>query len=183
MKRFLAFISVLLVTVGLSASGRAGAAGSDQFTLSADFTGLYPNADLTVPVTVHNLQTYDVAVRAATVIVGDASAACGATNVVAHLFSGDVVVASGAGATIPVRLQMLAGAPDACQGVTFPLTFDAHGVIVNFAGRTAGSTPTSGFAITGFGSGVQMLGAVGLAVALAGLLLAGRRTKLSSEGQ
>ena len=156
-------------------SGTANAA-DQQFTLSADYSGLYPNADVTVPVTVHNPLSYDLAVHTADVRVGDASPTCTADNVVAHSFSGDVVVPAGRDGTMPIRMQMSAAAPDTCQDATFPLSFAASGGPANSAGPAAASGASGGFAFTGAEIATTALfGAA--ALALGGLLLATRRRR------
>lgn len=167
MKRLAALIPVVIVLV-LCASGgtTAGAAPTNDFTMSADFTGLYPGARLTAPVTVHNSRSFAIDVKAATVLVADASPTCLAGNVVAHSFSGDVRVPANGTTTVPVRMEMVASAPDACQGAVFPLTFAAEGVVVG------GSNPSAsgGFAFTG-ASGVQALVGIGVGAIVFGLLL------------
>ena len=169
------FVAATFVAVATLFSGGTVAAGAtpppgQAFTLSADFVGLYPGADLTVPVTAHNSQQYALIDKTAVVSVGNASPQCVAANVTAHSFSGDVTVPAGGSATIPVRMQMSAAAPDACQGATFPLGFSATGQPVGV------QPPGSGFAFTGLGSGSLALAGLGTVSVLAGLaLLAIRR--------
>lgn len=168
MKRLAALIPVVIVLVLCAAGGtNAGAAPTNDFTMSADFTGLYPGARLTAPVTVHNSRSFAIDVKAATVLVADASPTCVAGNVVAHSFSGDVRVPANGTTTVPVRMEMVASAPDACQGAVFPLTFAAEGVVVG-----GGSNPSTagGFAFTG-PSGVQALVGIGVGAIVFGLLL------------
>ncbi len=158
--------AVLVVPVGT-----AGAA-EQEFTLSVTYSGLYPNADLSVPVVVHNAQPFDLAVHSADVAVGDASPACPAENLIARSFVGDVVVGAGRDGTIPIRMQMPASAPDACQGATFPLRFRASG---SPAGRDT-SDEASGFAFTGAESASTAL-AGSIALGFGALLLAARRRR------
>ena len=72
-----------------------------QFTLTTAYSGLYPNADVSVPVTVHNPAAYDLAVHTADVRVGDASPGCPAANLEASSYSGDVVAPPHGDAVIP----------------------------------------------------------------------------------
>ena len=179
MKRLL--LTLPIMVAGLVAlappSARAGS-NAEQFTLSVSFVGLYPNADLDVPVAVQNPQSYALAVRTATVAVGDASPQCTRTNVTAQSFVGDVTVPAGQSSTIPIRMHMLASAPDTCQGATFPLTFTATGEPI--AATNPNSSPNSspgGFAFTGFGVGGQYLAALGLAAVASGAILLIRRRR------
>ena len=165
-RRLFALLAVPLAMLTVSGIGVARAATDHDFVLSADFRGLYPNADLLVPVSVYNPQRYDLAVHAATAIVSDAGPQCPATNVIAHTFSGDVVIPSHRTAIVSVRMQMLASAPNECQGAVFPLTFDARAEIVN---GTKG--PTGGFAFTGAGAGLDALAVLGILAVGGGLTL------------
>ena len=118
---------VLLVATVVTVPVAVAHAADVQFTLTTDYTGLYPNADVSVPVTVHNPEAYRLAVHTADVRVGDASPACSAANLEASSYSGDVIAPAHGDTTIPIRMHMLASAPDACQGATFPLSFTASG--------------------------------------------------------
>ena len=180
MKRLLLLPLFLALIVGASTSTTVGAAHGEVFLMSAHFSGLYPNADLTAAVSVHNSQTYAIAVQAATVIVKDAGPDCLAENVIADSFSGDIVVPARGEADVPVRMQMLASAPDTCQGAVFPLTFAAQGVIVGQA--SSNPTASGGFAFTGAGAGVQALVGIGVGAIVFGLLLVARRRFEVVEG-
>lgn len=153
------------------AGGTAAGAADHRFTLSANFVGLYPNAVVDVPVTVHNPLDYDLAVHSASVRVGDASPACTSTNLQAQSFTGDVVVRAGTDGTIPLRMHMPASTPDACQGATFPLVFTASGA------PASGTDPTgsSGFAFTGAETGTLVL--IGASACVVGRLLIRRRDR------
>ena len=170
MRRLLALLAftaaACLVPVG------AAAHAVTDFTLSADFVGLYPNANVDIPVTVHNPQSYAIAVHAASMVIGDASPTCTAANVSAQNFSGDVTVPAGGTATFPIRMHMYASAPDACQGATFPLTFTASGASLAAGSRDGG---LSGFAFTG-AEPVPLAVVGGVAVALGAVLLRRRRS-------
>ena len=172
MHRFAA--AVLLAAAVLVVPTGTASAAEREFTLSATYSGLYPNADVSVPVTVHNPQTFDLAVHSAAVTVGDASPACRAGNLIATSFVGDVVVAAGRDGAVPIRMQMPASAPDACQGATFPLTFTATGAPTSPGQSAVDTEATGGFAFTG--AEVTTTAVVGAgALALGSLLLATRR--------
>jgi hypothetical protein len=138
--------------------------------LSAQVTGLFPNATITAHVRVHNSQQYRLTVQTASVTVDDASSACRHTNVTARMVASTVDVAARADAFLPIELHMVAGAPDACIGASFPLIFDATGVLDETA------RPRK-IPFTGIGSFTIALALVGLLVAFVGiaLLTAARR--------
>ena len=180
MKRLLLTLPIIVAGLIALAPSSARAASNQQFNLSVSFVGLYPTADLDVPVTVHNPQSYALAVRTATVVVGDANPRCTRASVRAQSFAGDVTVPAGGSSTIPVRMHMLASAPDACQGATFPLTFTATGEPI--AASNPNSSPSSalgGFAFTGFGVGGQFIAALGLAAVASGAILLLRRRRVA----
>ena len=52
---------VLLVATAVAVPNAVAHAADVQFTLTTNYTGLYPDADVSVPVTVHNPATYDLA--------------------------------------------------------------------------------------------------------------------------
>jgi len=170
--------AVLLVASVVTLTATVAGAADTQFTLTTNYTGLYPDADVTVPVTVHNPMAYDLAVHTANVQVGNATPGCTADYLEASPFSGDIVAPAHGDTTIPIRMHMLASAPDACQGATFPLSFSA-------SGSPLGAPPsegTSGFAFTGANSWITTL--VGIAALGSGLVLLfarrGRPTGASS---
>ena len=91
-----------------------------------------------------------------------------------------MTVPAGGSSTIPVRMHMLASAPNACQGATFPLTFTATGEPI--AASNPNSSPNSslgGFAFTGFGGGGQFIVALGLAAVASGAILLLRRRRVA----
>src|SRR4051812_46907912 len=165
--------TVLLVAAVVTLSATVANAADTQFTLTTSYTGLYPDADVTVPVAVHNPKAYDLAVHTAVVQVGDASPGCAAGYLDASSFSGDVIAPAHGDATIPIRMHMLASAPDSCQGATFPLRFAA-------SGSPVGVQPPDGngaFAFTGSDSWSTTLVGVGALASGLVLLFARRRRR------
>jgi len=162
--------AVLLVASVVTLTATVAGAADTQFTLTTNYTGLYPDADVTVPVTVHNPMAYDLAVHTAAVQVGNANPGCTADFLEASSFSGDVVAPAHGDTTIPIRMHMLASAPDACQGATFPLSFSA-------SGSPLGAQPSDGssFAFTGADSWGTTLVGVGALVSGLVLVFARRR--------
>jgi hypothetical protein len=166
----LLLVSAIVIPTGIAS------ADATEFTLATTVGGLYPGADVQVPVRVHNPMPYDLAVHSADVRVGDASSTCTAANLRASSFSGDVVAAAHGDATLPIRLHMLGSSPDACQGATFPLTLTGSGAPLGGSGDNGGGDGggAGGFAFTGGDPrATTVLGAAALIAGL--LLLAGRR--------
>jgi LPXTG-motif cell wall-anchored protein len=169
--------AVLLAASVVTLTATVAGAADTQFTLTTNYTGLFPDADVTVPVTVHNPMAYDLAVHTADVQVGNASTGCAAGYLEASSFSGDVVAPAHGDATVPIRMHMLASAPDACQGATFPLSFTASGSPLG----VQPSGDSGGFAFTGTDSWITTLvGAGALASGVVFLVARRRRPGASS---
>ena len=185
-----AVVGVVALGRPLPASASSSAAttrpaATTSFELTGDVTGIYPNATVVAPVRVHNSEQYALTVERTQVLIGDAAAGCDAANLTATAVGPPVVVAAGGVANIPIQVHMLASAPDACQGATFPLTFVAEGVVDDGStngspigstnGSADGSAP-SAMPFTGAGRGLMVLLIAGTAALLTGwLLLAARR--------
>jgi hypothetical protein len=135
-----------------------------MFTLHADVHGLYPNGTVTAPVRVDNPQSRPLRVLSASVTIGDASAACPASNLSAESFVGSIPVAPHSDGIVPVKVHMAATAPDACQRATFPLTLHAVGELV--AAQTVPRHRTMPF--TGAANAILMA-AAGLTLVVIGL--------------
>ena len=167
---------VLLVATAVAVPNAVAHAADVQFTLTTNYTGLYPDADVSVPVTVHNPAAYDLAIHTADVRVGDATPSCAASNLEASSYSGDVVAPAHRDATIRIRMHMVASAPDTCQGATFPLSFTGTGAPV---GVQPDSSGVGGFAFTGANAWTTTI--VGVGALVAGLALIGIRRRRPSE--
>ncbi len=170
---------MLLVATAVAVPNAVAHAADVQFTLTTNYTGLYPDADVSVPVTVHNPAAYDLAIHTADVRVGDANPGCPAANLEAASYSGDVVAPSHQDATITIRMHMPAAAPDACQGATFPLSFTGTGTPLGVQPDSSGG---DGFAFTGANSWTTTLVGVGaLGIGLALILVRRRRPSEASS--
>jgi hypothetical protein len=119
-------------TVVLSGTGAAGApsqpvtavaATAGSFPISGDIAGLYPGAQLPLVLTVHNPQHFAIVVTTLSVSVGDAAPGCTAANLTATSFSGQLQVPALGAAAVSVHVTMVHSAPNACQGVVFPLHY------------------------------------------------------------
>jgi hypothetical protein len=154
-----------LVLVGLSApSVRA----QDGFEIAGEVDGLYPGADATLEARVSNPHPFAIRVISTTASALDASPACPASMIEIGDLTAAVVIPPGGSGSVPLDVRLSAGAPDDCQGATWPLEFTG----------TAVGTPTSGL------PGTSMLDprtpatllAIG-AVLLVGALIAGSRDR------
>jgi hypothetical protein len=160
-----ACVVAALVLVGLSASAVHAA---DTFEIAGEVDGLYPGADTTLDARVTNPHPFGIRVISTTVTVFDASLGCPASMLEIDDSQATAEVPAGGTGTVPLDVRMSRGAPDACQGATWPLAF---------AGTAVG-TPTIGL------PGTSMLGpqspvvlaAIG-AVLLVGALIAGGRDR------
>ena len=94
-----------------------------QFTITGSATGLYPGATKSLPLTIHNPYHFAIYVKSITVTAGNASLSCPASNLVTSNFTGNRRVPRMGERTVVVPIQMVSGAPDACQDATFPLTY------------------------------------------------------------
>jgi hypothetical protein len=181
-------VFLLAVTLVLSVVGRASAqpAPPSGFVLTAQFSGLYPGANLVMPVTLHNPQGMPLTVSSASATVSSPVPACSPTNVSVQPFAGAQPLAAGSSGMIPMRISMLGNAPDACQGVAFELSFDAMAsadpVPTNGSGHGATSPADSraAMAFTGAGPFTEILALAGVALVLIGALLT-RRARVGSE--
>lgn len=97
------------------------------FSMSGSVSGLYPGGSATLTLQFVNNQSFPIAVGSASASAGDASAGCPATWLAIGPVGGfPVTVAAHSSASRPVTVQLVHAAPDACQRVTFPLTFTAQ---------------------------------------------------------
>jgi len=96
---------------------------SPAFGITGSIGGLYPGASLSLKLTATNHESFRITVTSISTTVHDASASCPAHYLTVGDYTGSLVVpVSGAGSVhVPVHLSHAAG--NACQGVTFPLTY------------------------------------------------------------
>jgi hypothetical protein len=158
-----ACVVAALVLVGLSASS---VHAEDAFEIAGEVDGLYPGADTTLDARVTNPHPFPIRVISTTVNVRDASSGCPASMLDIGDAQATAEVPAGGTSTVRLEVRMSRSAPDACQGVTWPL---------EFAGTAIG-TPTSGLPGTSMldPRSPVFLAAIG-AVLLVGALIAGGR--------
>jgi hypothetical protein len=98
--------------------------------MSGDVDGLYPGADLPVPVRIDNVRTRPVRVRSIRVEVGDAAPDCRSGYLRVRSGRGRVRVPARSTRRVRLRARMSPRATDACQGRSFPLTFRARAEVL-----------------------------------------------------
>jgi hypothetical protein len=157
-------IAALLLT-GVSASS---ARAQDGFAISGEVDGLFPGADVTLDARVTNPHPFAIRVMSTSATVLDASEGCPASMLQVGDSQAPVEVPPGGTGIVPLDVRMSRNAPDACQGVTWPLRFTG----------TAIGTPTSGLPGTNMidPRSLPALIAIGVAL-LSGALIAGSRAR------
>lgn len=154
--------------------------------ITGGVAGLYPGADATLRMEVIN--PHDFAIRVASVAVTVHSAPdCAASLLRVDTAVRDVDIPQSRTGIVPLDVHLDRRAPDACQGVTFPLTFtatatDASGEAGQQPGSVGpprpGGTPGENIAVTGVD--IQQLLVVALGLVGAGLValrVSRRRTR------
>lgn len=139
----------------------------DRFRIAGEVDGLYPGAELTLEARVTNPYRFPIVVTTLGATVGEAAPGCPASMLEVRTSDVEVEVPAGAVRSVPLRVRMDRGAPDACQGVTWPLQFRGTATET----ETAAAAPGSGdagpdaFAYTGLDLLVLIVTAVSLAAA------------------
>lgn len=96
-----------------------------SLTVSGDIDGLFPGADLTIPVRITNPYRFAIRVASVDVDVANASPSCpGSVLTTGTPLVGSSIAGAGS-AVIEVPVAMSSGAPDACQGAVFALSYTA----------------------------------------------------------
>jgi hypothetical protein len=126
-----ACVIAALALVGLSAPS---VHAQDGFQITGEVDGLHPGAGATLEARVSNPHPFAIRVISTSATVLDANPGCPASMLEIGDLTAAVLVPPGATATVPLDVRMRVGAPDACQGATWPLEFNG----------TAVGTPTSG---------------------------------------
>lgn len=98
------------------------------FPISGHADGLEPGARGSLRLKVHNGHGFKIEVTSIKTRVGNASATCPASNVSVRSFRGHEKVPGHHSRRVRVPIAMAASAPKACQGATFPLTYEGRAV-------------------------------------------------------
>ena len=96
-----------------------------NFTITGDAAGLFPGGTVQLPLTINNPNQQDIRVTSITVTVTDSSSAsCGTSFLRTSNYTGPgFVVGANGSNTISLPIAMSRSAPDACQSVTFTLSY------------------------------------------------------------
>lgn len=97
-----------------------------RFPISGSIADLVPGDQRTLTVLLTNPNPFTVSVNQLTVTATAASAACGLAHLAIEPLPAPVLVGGNASGTAGIPIKLVATAPDACQGATFPLTFSAE---------------------------------------------------------
>src|SRR5688500_5149322 len=99
---------------------------SSRFPISGSIADLVPGDQRTLLLQVTNPNPFTVSVNQVLVTATAASADCGVANLSISPLPAPVLVGGNASGTAGIPIKLVATAPDACQGATFPLTFSAE---------------------------------------------------------
>lgn len=114
----------LTVVLGQGPPGKGGGARDPHtFEISGEVTGLAPAVERTLTLKVENEERSTIVVESLDVAVGDATASCAGSNVEVGAVPLPVEVRPNGEVFLDVPIRLVATAPDACQGATFPLTY------------------------------------------------------------
>ncbi|HVV37901.1 MAG TPA: hypothetical protein VHC63_14930 [Acidimicrobiales bacterium] len=106
-----------------------GSPTAGPFTIGGSVEGLFPGAMLSLPLAVHNTNSYSLRITdLAVAVVGVDKSNCPKAAVSSPGFSASTLVGGNATTVIPVTVSMATGVTDACQGAKFTLSFSGHGV-------------------------------------------------------
>lgn len=128
LRRCLAVAAVVAVVT--SAAAWVGAARPPRpsghpaaLVVTGDVDDLHPGSSVMLPLTVANPYPFAVEVHSVDVVAADGGPGCSSDVLaIGPAPDGQTIPARESG-LVPVPLQMLASAPDACQKVTLPLSY------------------------------------------------------------
>jgi hypothetical protein len=150
-----------------------------SFEIRGEVDGLFPGVTETLDARVTSRENFTMTVTTVGATVRDATPTCPGSFLTVEGSRARVDVLSGATASIPLVVHMDRAAPDACQGVTFPLEFRA--TVVADRGVTD-ATASGELAFTG----ATIASMVGIALALVGagvVLLRGARRRAEQDAR
>ena len=93
--------------------------------ITGHVTGMYPGRVATVKVRLKNPGSVAVVAKKVSATVGDAGPGCDAANLVVQRARKVLRIRPHGRAKVTLQATMLPSAPDACQGLSFPLSFHA----------------------------------------------------------
>jgi hypothetical protein len=154
-----ASLIVALVLVELSA---LPVRAEDGFEIAGEVVGLYPGAHATLDAQVTNPHPFAIRVITTTVTVLDAGPACPASMLEIGDSQASVEIPPRETGTVPLDVRMSRGAPNACQGATWPLQFTGTAVGTGSSGLPGTSMidPRSLSALVTIGAALLAIGIV-----------------------
>jgi hypothetical protein len=121
-------ILIAAAALGLLDAGVPLARGADELSVAGEIRGLYPGAEMTLDAEVTNPYPFAIRVVSVSVSVADAGPGCPASMLSVSGSTHTIEVPARSVGFVPLAVRMSTGAPDACQGATWPLSFTATGV-------------------------------------------------------
>jgi hypothetical protein len=106
----------------------AGAPDLKPLPISGSVADLYPGQARPLAFLVGNPNPFRIRITSVSVTPWSASAECTSANLSVGSFAGPFEVEANDSATTTVSVTMVATAPDACQGATFPVVYTAEAV-------------------------------------------------------
>lgn len=164
---------LVLAVRPLALAGAATGDGAPQpFVVSGTVDGLYPGGTVTLNLQVANPNDIALDLTSITATVSAPSAGtCDASNVSFAGFSGHRVVPARETVTVPTDITMSRAAPDACQGVTFALSFSGSSATIGDATAASTNGGPSDLARTGANGLDASLSTAYVLLAVGGLLI------------
>jgi hypothetical protein len=94
-----------------------------RFSISGHVDGLLPGQREHLPLRIRNPWSWTIRVKSVTVQIGSSGRPCPVGNVEIHGFKGSFAVRPRSTRTLMLAARIRRGAPEACEGATFALTF------------------------------------------------------------
>lgn len=101
----------------------AKSSSSGAFRIAGSIRGLYPGDSTRLVLTVINTRHFGIVVTSISTRVHTSRARCSASNLTVHKFVGHLKVPARRSVKVSLPVRLSRGAPNACQGVAFPLTY------------------------------------------------------------
>lgn len=113
-------------------NGNNGNGNADEaarsFLVAGDVEGLAPGVTRSLSLLLSNPNTTAISVEKLSVSVGNSGTGCAGTNLRVGAFGAPVLIPSRGSAQVSLPVTMLGTAPAACEGATFPLTYNGSAV-------------------------------------------------------
>ena len=110
-------------SASVSASPLESRLANRRFFINGTVTGFYPGATLPLTLKVTNPEPWAIVVTSISTQVGGASSGCPSGYLSVGPFSGHLKIPPRSWGSLQVLAQLNHAAPDACQGVVFPLSY------------------------------------------------------------